>query len=136
MIATKTSEAIDPDRRRFFRAAALTIAAAEFGTIGTEQAQAGAATTKPGANSAFAPLKQIDAGVLNVGYAEAGPAEGPAVMLLHGGPYDIYSYADVAPALAPAGYSYEHRLVKGGVGHNLPQEAQTFVEAIVDVAQS
>ena len=49
-------------------------------------------------------LKQIDAGVLNVGYAEAGPADGPAVILLHGWPYDIYSYVDVAPLLASAGY--------------------------------
>ena len=49
-------------------------------------------------------MKQIDAGVLNVGYAEAGPADGPAVILLHGWPYDIYSYVDVAPLLASAGY--------------------------------
>src|SRR6185295_4201038 len=52
----------------------------------------------------FGTLKQIDAGVLNVGYAEAGPASGPAVILLHGWPYDIYSYVDVAPLLASAGY--------------------------------
>lgn len=57
-----------------------------------------------GANVSFASLKQIDAGVLNVGYAEEGPAGGPAVLLLHGWPYDIYSYVDVAPALASAGY--------------------------------
>ena len=50
------------------------------------------------------PLKQIDAGVLNVGYAEAGPADGPAVILLHGWPYDIHSFVDVAPLLASAGY--------------------------------
>jgi pimeloyl-ACP methyl ester carboxylesterase len=49
-------------------------------------------------------LKQIDAGTLNVGYAEAGPAGGPAVILLHGWPYDIYSFVDVAPLLASAGY--------------------------------
>jgi pimeloyl-ACP methyl ester carboxylesterase len=48
--------------------------------------------------------KQIDAGVLNVGYAEAGPTDGPAVVLLHGWPYDIQSYADVAPLLAEEGY--------------------------------
>src|SRR5690242_11651278 len=52
----------------------------------------------------FAALKQVEAGVLNVGYAEAGPADGPAVVLLHGWPYDIHSYADVAPMLASAGY--------------------------------
>jgi len=53
---------------------------------------------------AFGPLKQIDAGVLNVGYAEAGPAGGPPVVLLHGWPYDIHTYADVAPLLAAKGY--------------------------------
>jgi pimeloyl-ACP methyl ester carboxylesterase len=54
--------------------------------------------------SLFASLKQIDAGLLNVGYAEAGPSNGPAVILLHGWPYDIHSYVDVAPLLASAGY--------------------------------
>ena len=56
------------------------------------------------ARAAFGALKQIDAGVLNVGYAEAGPGDGPAVILLHGWPYDIHSYAEVAPLLASAGY--------------------------------
>jgi len=55
-------------------------------------------------NHSFGSLKQIDAGVLNVGYAEAGPAGGPAVILLHGWPYDFHSYVDVAPLLAEAGY--------------------------------
>ena len=55
-------------------------------------------------NTSFASLKQIHAGLLNVGYAEAGPANGPAVILLQGWPYDIYSYVDVAPLLASAGY--------------------------------
>ncbi len=62
------------------------------------------AQVKPGTNTSFAMLKQIDAGVLNVGYAEAGPADGPVVVLLHGWPYDIYSFVDVAPLLASAGY--------------------------------
>ena len=52
----------------------------------------------------FGPLKQIDAGVLNVGYAEAGPTDGPVVILLHGWPYDIHTYVDVAPRLASKGY--------------------------------
>jgi pimeloyl-ACP methyl ester carboxylesterase len=64
----------------------------------------GIAPIKPGTNTSFGPLKQIDAGRLNVGYAEAGPASGPAVILLHGWPYDIHSFADVTPALASAGY--------------------------------
>ena len=59
---------------------------------------------KPGTNSSFDALKQVDAGRLNVGYAEAGPADSPAVILLHGWPYDIHSFADVIPALASAGY--------------------------------
>jgi pimeloyl-ACP methyl ester carboxylesterase len=61
------------------------------------------ATASP-KNTSFASLKHIDAGLLNVGYAEAGPAHGPAVILLQGWPYDIYSYVDVAPLLALAGY--------------------------------
>jgi pimeloyl-ACP methyl ester carboxylesterase len=55
-------------------------------------------------NTSFGSLKQINAGVLNVGYAEAGPSDGPAVILLHGWPYDIRSYVDVAPRLSKAGY--------------------------------
>jgi pimeloyl-ACP methyl ester carboxylesterase len=58
----------------------------------------------PGTNPSFGALKQVGAGVLNVGYAEAGPASGPAVLLLHGWPYDIHSYADVTPLLAARGY--------------------------------
>ena len=63
-------------------------------------------TTVPGTASttSFDALKQIDAGELSVGYAEAGPANGPAVLLLHGWPYDIHSYTDVAPLLAAKGY--------------------------------
>src|SRR5215213_7571375 len=52
----------------------------------------------------FGALKQIDAGELSIGYAEAGPADGPPVILLHGWPYDIHSFVDVAPLLAAAGY--------------------------------
>jgi len=74
---------------------------------------ADAATTKPGTNTSFGALKQVDAGVLNVGYAEAGPAGGPAVMLLHGWPYDIHSFADVTPVLASAGYRVIVPFVRG-----------------------
>jgi pimeloyl-ACP methyl ester carboxylesterase len=104
------SEEIDHDRRRFIGTAAMTIAAAQLGIIGSAKAQsskiqpAGVPTMKPGTNTSFGSLKQIDAGVLNVGYAEAGPADGPAVILLHGWPCDIHSYVDVAPLLASAGY--------------------------------
>ncbi|MGB6899262.1 MAG: alpha/beta hydrolase [Candidatus Acidiferrum sp.] len=104
------SEEINNDRRRFFGTAALTIAAAHFGVLGSVDARASdakppaASPSKPGSNTSFAPLKQIDAGLLNIGYAEAGPANGPAVVLLHGWPYDIYSFVDVTPLLASAGY--------------------------------
>jgi pimeloyl-ACP methyl ester carboxylesterase len=101
------SEEIDHHRRRFFGTAAMTIAAAQLGMIGSADAQPGKTKLpliKPGANTSFASLKQIDAGLLNVAYAEAGAADGPAVILLHGWPYDIHSYVDVAPMLASAGY--------------------------------
>jgi pimeloyl-ACP methyl ester carboxylesterase len=98
-------EEINHHRRRLLGATVLTVAAAEFGTIGSANAQpAKISPIKPGTNTSFSSLKQIDAGVLNVGYAEAGPANGPPVILLHGWPYDIYSYVDVAPLLASAGY--------------------------------
>jgi pimeloyl-ACP methyl ester carboxylesterase len=101
---------INDRRRRFLEGAATTIAAAQFGMSGVALAQDTATKTaqlpaiKPGTNTSFAPLKQIDAGVLNIGYAEAGPADGPVVILLHGWPYDIHSFVDVAPMLASAGY--------------------------------
>jgi pimeloyl-ACP methyl ester carboxylesterase len=93
------------DRRRFLRNGVMTIAAAELGVIGSADAQARKLPTiKPGTHTSFGLLKQIDAGVLNVGYAEAGSTDGPAVILLHGWPYDIHSYVDVAPLLASAGH--------------------------------
>jgi pimeloyl-ACP methyl ester carboxylesterase len=103
-------EQINLHRRRFFGAAAMTMAVAQLGLSGSAIARPGNAkpvdlpAIKPGTNKSFASLKQIDAGVLNIGYAEAGPADGPPVILLHGWPYDIHSYVDVAPLLAQAGY--------------------------------
>jgi pimeloyl-ACP methyl ester carboxylesterase len=105
-----TSEKIDHRRRHLLGAAAVTAAAAQLGMLGSAAAQTGKAKAaqlpaiKPGTNTSFSALKQVDAGLLNVGYAEAGPANGPAVVLLHGWPYDIYSFVDVAPLLASAGY--------------------------------
>jgi pimeloyl-ACP methyl ester carboxylesterase len=104
------SEEIDYDRRRFFGTAAMVIAAAQLGMIGSAAAQsskpnpASVPAIKPGTNKSFGSLKQIDAGVLNVGYADAGPVGSRAVILLHGWPYDIHSFVDVAPLLASAGY--------------------------------
>jgi pimeloyl-ACP methyl ester carboxylesterase len=106
---TPMSDQINHARRRFFGSAAMSLAAAQFALSGLARAQSGNAkpaslpAIKPGTNTSFGPLKQIDAGVLNVGYAEAGPANGPVVILLHGWPYDIHSFADVAPLLASAG---------------------------------
>jgi pimeloyl-ACP methyl ester carboxylesterase len=110
MSTCKDSHSVDQYRRQFFGSAALTLAAAQLGLIGSAAAQPSEtrsgtlSAAKPGTNTSFAALKQIDAGVLNTGYAEAGPADGPAVLLLHGWPYDIHSYVDVAPILASAGY--------------------------------
>ncbi len=104
------SEGINQDRRCFLSSVAKTIAAAELAMIGSAEAQSsrGAApdilATKPGTNMSLGTLKQIDAGVLTIGYVEAGPADGRAVLLLHGWPYDIFSYVDVVPLLASAGY--------------------------------
>ncbi len=99
---------INFQRRRFFGIAAMTVAAVEFGAAGLAHAKGEAPSPQPstgrdGATS-FVTLKQVEAGVLSVGYAESGPADGPVVLLLHGWPYDIYSYVDVAPILASAGY--------------------------------
>jgi pimeloyl-ACP methyl ester carboxylesterase len=109
MDTIKKPEDINQPRRRFFGTAALTIASAQLALNSFAEAQpskaeqAGVRSIKPGTNTSFGPLKQIDAGLLNVGYAEAGPADGPPVVLLHGWPYDIHSFVDVAPLLAQAG---------------------------------
>jgi pimeloyl-ACP methyl ester carboxylesterase len=99
------SEEINHDRRRLLGTAVLSIAAAELAMDGSADAQSpNINSIKRGTNTSFSSLNKIDAGVLNVGYAESGPANGPAVILLHGWPYDIHSYVDVAPLLASAGY--------------------------------
>jgi pimeloyl-ACP methyl ester carboxylesterase len=99
------SDDMNRARRTFVSAAVLAFASAELGFTGAAGAQPGKAKPiEPGTNKSFAPLKQIDAGVLNVAYAEAGPTTGPVVILLHGWPYDIYSFVDVAPLLASGGY--------------------------------
>lgn len=93
MQKAKTGDMID--RRRFVAAAAAA------GVLAPVPASLAQAAVLPGA---FASLKQVNAGDLSVGYAEAGPPRGPAVILLHGWPYDIHSFVDVAPALASSGY--------------------------------
>ncbi len=96
-------------RRRFVGTMAMGIAAVPLAGIRAAGAQSAPRPVRlpaitPGSHTSLGPLKQIDAGLLNVAYAEAGPAGGTPVVLLHGWPYDIYSYVDVAPALASAGY--------------------------------
>ncbi len=96
---------IDRGRRQLLGAGLMTVAAAELAVGGSARAQSGAAGGPPaGTHAAFAPIKQLDAGLLNVGYAEAGPAQGPVAILLHGWPYDIFSFVDVAPLLAAKGF--------------------------------
>ena len=109
------------NRRQFIGAAALTLAAAQLGILPSAVARstgetsmersspgsAGETATSPArgtGNTSLGPIKQINAGLLNVGYAEAGPSNGPVVILLHGWPYDIHSFVDVAPLLAAKGY--------------------------------
>jgi len=107
MNKTDISERIDRNRRQLIGAAALALAAAEFGLTGAASAQTKSSSLpaiKPGTNTSFGSLQQIDAGVLNVGYAEAGPPDGAPIILLHGWPYDIHSFVDVAPLLASTGY--------------------------------
>jgi len=96
----------DFDRRRFLGLAAGAAAATGFGVPGSAAAAAGGSTpaAKPLTSASFGPVKQIDAGVLNVGYVEAGPSHGQPVILMHGFPYDIHSYVEVAPLLAVEGY--------------------------------
>ena len=109
---------INQQRRRFFGTAAAAVAVTQFGLAGSASAQPQAAAAGSASNAAmaaagkqfsaaapsFGTLKQIDAGLLNVGYVEVGPADGAPVILVHGWPYDIHAFAEVAPALAAKGY--------------------------------
>jgi pimeloyl-ACP methyl ester carboxylesterase len=118
-------------RRRLLSTAAATVAAAQLGLVscasGTTKSGTLPAIT-PGTHTSFAALKQITAGELNIGYAEAGPANGQPVILLHGWPYDIHSFVDVAPLLAGAHY---HVIVPylRGYGTTTFLSCQTFRNA-------
>jgi pimeloyl-ACP methyl ester carboxylesterase len=101
-------EKIDQRRRLLVGAAAMAATALDFAAAQAEdiagirnQTKAPVAAGKP---TSFAPLKQINAGVLDIGYAETGPGNGPVAILLHGWPYDIHTYVDVAPILASKGF--------------------------------
>jgi pimeloyl-ACP methyl ester carboxylesterase len=102
MQAIKAPECVDHDRRRLVGAAAMAAAAVQLGMSASADAQSSAPAAATSAS--FGPIKQIDTGVLDTGYVEAGPPNGPAVLLLHGWPYDIHSFVEVAPLLASAGH--------------------------------
>jgi pimeloyl-ACP methyl ester carboxylesterase len=107
MEMVRASQLIDYGRRRFMSTAARAVAAAKVGMfdfVGEQSAKAGDASINRASHVSFDLIKQIDAGLLNVGYAELGPPNGVAVLLLHGWPYDIFSFVEVAPLLASAGY--------------------------------
>ena len=107
------------DRRGFFARAGLALGAVRLGLAG-----AGASAARAAAPPAeFAPLKQVDAGLLSTGYAEAGPADGPPVILLHGWPYDIYSFVDVSPVLAAKGFRVITPFIRGYGGTRFLSDA-------------
>ena len=96
------TDEINARRRRFLGTTIASVGAMQLGLSDFASAQ----TSRPAraSSAGFADIRQIDAGALNVGYAEAGPANGPVVILLHGWPYDIHSFAEVAPLLMAQGY--------------------------------
>jgi pimeloyl-ACP methyl ester carboxylesterase len=101
------SDIINPRRRRFLGTAAVGISVAELGLSGLARAQSSQEKSAPAvamSKASFDDIKQIDAGPLNVGYVDVGPRDGTVVILLHGWPYDIHSFVDVAPRLTAAGY--------------------------------
>jgi pimeloyl-ACP methyl ester carboxylesterase len=101
---------IKNSRRDFLTNAAMLLAASEFANIGlafssfTDGNNKEIIKTSGNDSKTFGPIKQINAGLLNVGYAEFGSSNQSVVILLHGWPYDIHTYADVAPLLETAGY--------------------------------
>ncbi|RNG21656.1 alpha/beta fold hydrolase [Streptomyces botrytidirepellens] len=127
------------NRRSFSKAlglgtAAVSLTGPQAASAVTRSASAASTvpTVTPGAHTTFPQLKRIKAGLLNVGYVELGPAHGPAVICLHGWPYDIHSYADVAPLLAEQGYRVivpylrghgTTRFLSGGTFRNAQQSA-------------
>jgi pimeloyl-ACP methyl ester carboxylesterase len=135
------STQIDYARRRFCGTAAMYLAAIQISMSGSASAQPNNAkpkqlpTVKPGMNTSFGSLKQINAGPLSVGYADVGPADGAPVILLHGWPYDIHSFVDVAPLLAQARYRVIVPYVRGYgttrfLASDTPRNGQQCVVAV------
>jgi pimeloyl-ACP methyl ester carboxylesterase len=101
------SEQINGRRRQLLGTTVAGVSLMELGLSGSAQARTGNTSTRLKAAAhpvTFDKLRQANIGSLDMGYAEAGPHDGPVVILLHGWPYDIYSYVEVAPLLAAAGY--------------------------------
>jgi pimeloyl-ACP methyl ester carboxylesterase len=124
-----------PTRRSVLAASAAAGVQLGFLTSANAKASKGAPTS----HASLGPIKQIDAGTLSVGYAEAGPADGPPVLLLHGWPYDIHSYVEVAPALASAGYRVIVPYLRGYGGTRFlssetPRNGQQAVLAVDAIA--
>ncbi len=109
MSSLAQAQGFDLDRRRLLGRAGIIAAASGVGIAGPALAR----NATGAASGSLGPIRQIDAGLLNMGYAEVGPASGPAVILLHGWPYDIHSYAEVAPILASSGFRVIVPLLRG-----------------------
>ncbi|MGF6773788.1 pimeloyl-ACP methyl ester carboxylesterase [Paraburkholderia sp. GAS199] len=128
------SEQINIRRRRLLGTTIAGISLMELGLSGLAQAQSSG--TKAGAAVAsFDNLRQINAGALNVGYADVGPQNGPVVILLHGWPYDINSFAEVTPLLVAAGYRVIVPFLRGYgttriVSPDTPRNGQQAVIAV------
>lgn len=113
-------EKIDHRRRRLLGSAAMAIPGLQLG-VGSLEVRA---AVQNSSNGSFGPVKQIDAGALNVGYVEEGPSGGAPVILLHGWPYDIHSFAEVTPLLASAGFRVFVPYLRGyGTTHFLSDDA-------------
>ena len=137
MSANTQREFVDHCRRRRFGIAALAFVGAQLGMSGPANAIQGTemSTTKEESLALFAAVKNVDAGVLNIAYAETGPANGPVAILLHGWPYDIYSFVDVAPILASAGFRVIVPYVRGYgatrfLSNDTPRNGQQAVVAV------
>ncbi|WP_226580860.1 alpha/beta fold hydrolase [Acuticoccus sediminis] len=134
-----TPETIDIRRRRIVGAAALTFAAAAFGAVRPAAAETTARAARARVDAGLPAVRQIHAGDLDVGYVDAGPADGQAVLLLHGWPYDIHSYEVVAPELAAAGYRVIVPYLRGYgstrfLSTETPRNAQQTVMAVDAIA--
>lgn len=136
---------IDRQRRGILGVTALGLAAIPFGAVASAQSKTSGPGSSPpaaagrGSHTSFSALKHIRAGELDVAYAEEGPADGPPVLLLHGWPYDIHAYVDVAPILAAQGYRVLVPYLRGYGGtrflsESAPRNAQQAALAVDAIA--